>query len=136
VRCLRAELRPHAHLGAPLLEDRQQPVPAHRGEAVPARGEHAAVVVHVDVVPAGELPLHLAEHLGVGVLDPAQRLVGEHDPEAERVAGRVALPEVHLMAGIELFGQRGEVEPARPPAEHGDPHSIAPSGCLRCQHMS
>jgi len=81
------------------------------------------VVVHVDVVPAGEVPLHGREHGGVGVLDAAKRLVGEHHAEAERVAGRVPLPEVHLMAGIELFDQRGEVEPARPPAEDGDAHS-------------
>jgi hypothetical protein len=96
--------------------------------------------VHVDVVPAGELPLHGREHGGVGVLDPAQRLVGEHHPEAERVAGRVPLPEVHLVTGIELFGQRGEIEPARPPAEHGDTHSACsfrvpavPKIC-RCSH--
>ena len=30
---------------------------------------------------------HLLEDDGVGVLDPAERLVAEHDPEPERVVG-------------------------------------------------
>ena len=38
----------------------EQPAAAHRGEPVPAAGDHLAAKVHVDVVPAGELALHRA----------------------------------------------------------------------------
>ena len=81
---------------APLLQDLQQPLAADRREPVPAAGDHLAPVVHVDVVPAGELALHRGVDRRVGVLDAAQRLVGEHDPEAERVVGRVPLPDRDL----------------------------------------
>src|SRR5262249_6901452 len=81
-------------------------------------------------VPASEIPLHLGEHHRVGVLDPAERLVGEHDPESERVVGGIALPQVYLVTGPELLGERGEVQPAGPAAEHRDAHGgPAPSGC-------
>ena len=52
--------------------------------------------MHVDVVPAGELALHLLVDDRVGVLDAAQGLVGEHDAEAEGVVGRVPLPDGDL----------------------------------------
>ena len=62
----------------------------------------------------------------VGVLDAAERLVAEHHPEAERVVGGVALPDGDLVVGAglpgELLAERAEVEPARPAADHRDPH--------------
>src|SRR5690606_36484248 len=54
-------------VGAALLQQLQQPAAAHRGEAVTAGGDDLAAVVHVDVVPAGELGLHPGEDHGVGV---------------------------------------------------------------------
>ena len=101
---------------------REQPVAAHGGEAVPTGGDDGVPVVHVDVVPAGELPLHGAEDGGVGVLDAAQRLVREHHPEAERVVGGVPLPHGDLVPRVQLLGQRGEVQPAGAAAEHRDAH--------------
>jgi len=78
--------------------------------------------VHVNVVPAGELVAHGLEDLEVGVLDAAQGLVGEDHAEAERVVGGVALPDGDVMPGVELFGQRREVQPARAAAQDRDPH--------------
>ena len=54
------------------------------------------------------------------MLDAAERLVGEHDAEAERVVGGVALPDRDLVRRVELLAQRGEVEPARAAADDGD----------------
>jgi hypothetical protein len=89
---LGAEQHLHVERGAPLLQDLQQPAARHRREAVPAAGHHLALEVHVDVVPDRELALHRRVDRGVRVLDAAERLVAEHDAEAERVVGRVALP--------------------------------------------
>ncbi len=49
----------HAQLGAAALQDSQQRLAAHGGEAVAARGGDRAPVVHVDVVPARDVALHL-----------------------------------------------------------------------------
>src|SRR5262249_18793806 len=114
--------------GAALLQDLQQPPPAQRGEAVPAAGDRLALDVDVDVVPAGELALHRAVDLRVGVLDAAQGLVREHDAEAERVVGRVPFPDRDLAAGAELLGERREVQPARPAAHDRDPHPASLPG--------
>ncbi len=120
--CLGAEADLHAELRAARLQDGQQPLAAHGREPVPARGEGAAAEVHVDVVPAGELAAHAREDLDVGVLDAAQRLVGEDHPEAERVIGRVALEHGDLVAGIELLGQGREIQAAGPAACYRDTH--------------
>ena len=94
---LGAEVHGHVERRAPRLQDLQQPTPAHRREAVPTAGDHLALEVHVDVVPDRELALHRRVDRGVRVLDAAERLVAEHDPEAERVVGRVALPHGDLV---------------------------------------
>ena len=81
-----------------------------------------APVVDVDVGPAGE-PLAIGRaRPGVGVLDAAEGLVGEHDAEAERVVGGVALPHGDLVGRVELLGERGEVEAARAAADDRDLH--------------
>ena len=115
-----------AELGAALLEHLEQAAPAHGGEPVAAAGDDLAAVVHVDVVPARELALHLPVDAGVGVLDAAERLVGEDDTEAEGVIGRIALPDCDVGSGQQLARQGGEVQPARAAASNRDPHR-APS---------
>ena len=99
---------------------------------MPAAGDDLAPVVHVDVVPARELPLHLVVDDRVGVLDAAEGLVGEDDAEAERVVGSVALPHGDLVVGPELLGESGEVEPARASTDDCDPHcaSWAPAASI------
>jgi hypothetical protein len=109
-----------AELTAPLPQDPQQPPPAHRGEPVPAGGDDLAPVVDVDVVPAGELGRHGRVHGRVGVLDAAERLIGEHHAEAEGVGGRVALPHGDLVLRAELLHQNAEVQAAWAAADAGD----------------
>ena len=118
-----------AELAAPRLEDLQQPLAAHRREAVPAAGDHLAAEVHVDVVPAGELARHRAVDRRVGVLDAAERLVGEHHAEAEGVVGGVALPHGDLVAGVELLGERREVQSARPAPDNRNSHVSLSRNC-------
>src|SRR5215469_6231779 len=117
----------YAEAGAALLEDLQQPPAADRREAVPATGDHPVAVMHVDVIPAGELAFHGRVDLRLGVLDSAQRLVGEHHAEAERVVGRVPFPDGDLVSGAELLSQRGQVQPAGTAAHDSDSHFVAPS---------
>jgi hypothetical protein len=60
--------------------------------------------MHVDIVPAGEFVPHRFEDLGVGMLDAAQCLVGEHHAEAEGVVGCVAFPHGDLAPRVQLLG--------------------------------
>jgi hypothetical protein len=123
VRRAGAEADVDAQLPAALLQDRQQPLAAHRGEPVAARRRDRAAVVHVDVVPAREFAAHRLVHPRVGVLDAAERLVGEHHAEAERVVRRVALPDRDLVPGPELLREGGEVQARRAAAENRYPHN-------------
>ena len=105
VRGLGAEVDADAELRAAFLQDLQQVLAAHRGEPLAADRGHRAAEVHVDVVPAGEPLGHPGVDHRVGVLDAAQGLVAEHDAEAERVVGRVALPHADLGLGSQRLGR-------------------------------
>ncbi len=72
------------------------------------------------VIPAGELRRHLGGDDRIRVLDPAQRLVTEDHAEPEGVVCGVALPDGHLMGGVELFHERGEVQAAWPSPDNGE----------------
>jgi enamine deaminase RidA (YjgF/YER057c/UK114 family) len=62
----------------------------------------------------------------IGVLDAAEGLVGEHDPEAEGVVGGVALGDGDLVPGVELLGERREVQAAGTAAKDRDTHGAHP----------
>ena len=121
-----------AQLGDPLLEDLQQLLARHRGEALAADGERVRGPCgvgerHVDVGPAGEALLHPLVHHPVGALDAPEGLVGEDHAEAERVVGGVALPDGDVVGGVEALHEGGEVEASGPAARDRDPHAD-PSG--------
>ena len=119
---LGAKGRRDAEVGAPVLQDFQQPAAAHRREAVPAAGDDLVSVMDVDVIPAGELALHRGVDHRIGVLDPAEGLVGEDHSEPESVVWSVALPDRDLVPRVEPFGECGEIEPARAAADDRDAH--------------
>ena len=122
---LGVEVQPHAEPVGTALEDVEQHPPAQRREAVPARGDDLAAVVDVDLRPAREVTGDLRVGGGLGRLDRLQRLVGEHDAEAERVVGRVALVDVHVERRLELLDQDREVEPCGTSADDRDPHACS-----------
>ena len=75
--------------------------------------------------------------LGIGVLEHRQRLVGEHDPEAERVGRPVALEHRDRAVRRDLAHQDREVQAAGSPTDHGDPSSDAHTPrSLRCSYSS
>jgi hypothetical protein len=112
-----------AELLAPLAQDRQQAPPADRRETVAARSLHLALEVDVDVVPDREVLAQALEEGGVGVLDPAERLVGEDNAEAERVVGGVPLPDVDLVLRVEQLDERRQVETRGSTADDCDSQS-------------
>ena len=118
---LRLELELDAELGAPALEDVEEPLARHPGEAVAGRGDHGALVVNVDVVPVGEGLGDLVVGLGIGPGEVIEGRVGEDDAEAEGVVGAVPLDDGDVVAGIGLLHERSEVEPGRTPADADDP---------------
>ena len=82
---------------------------------MPAAGVHLALEVDVDVVPARELALHPAVDRGVGMLDAAERLIGENDAESESVVGCVALPHGDLVPGSSCLASAEKYRPPGPP---------------------
>ncbi len=128
-RGLLSEAEVDAEGAAALVEEFEETVPAEGGEAVAAGGEGAAAVDDVDVLPAHHLPAEGGGDLGVGALDAAEGLVGEHDAETEGVVGGVALPEGDPALGVEAFEQRGGVEAAGAAADDGDPRGSGHRPC-------
>jgi hypothetical protein len=129
-RRLRQHVYAHPEVCRPVAKDVEQPDPAHGGEAVPAGGDHFTAVVDIDVVPAGELGLHRLVDRPIGMLDPAECLVGEHHTETEGVIGRVALPHGDLVGLAvtvcgELLGEGSKVQTAGPSPDHRDPHEAS-----------
>ena len=135
VRGVGAEVDGHAELRGAGLEQLEQALARHGREPMAAARDRPAPEVDVDVVPSSELRLHGSVDRAVGVLDAAERLVREDDPEAERVVGGVPLPDGDLVGRVELLGERREVQAPGPTADDGDPHALPPfpgtplSGC-------
>jgi hypothetical protein len=109
-----------AELLASFTQDREQPLPADRGKAMPSRGEDLAVVVHIDVVPGRKVSVEALIESGVSVLDTAESLVGKDDAEPKCVVSRVSLPDLDLVLRVQQLDQRRQVEPCRPAADDRD----------------
>ena len=121
----------------PLLQNAQQLTSPEGGEPVAAGLRHRTAVVDVDVGPAREPLGDLRVRLGVGVLEHGQRLVGEDDPEAERVGRLAPIVDRDLAVGPDLPHQDREVEPAGAAADYGNPHAAphTPTS-FRCSYSS
>ena len=87
-----------AQLARPPLEDAEQLGAPDGGEAVAVGADHLAAEVHVDGGPVRPRAGDGGEGRLVRVPQAAERLLGEHDAEAERGVGRVALDDDHLVA--------------------------------------
>ena len=117
IRHLAPEAEAYAQVGAPSLEEVEQSLAGHPGEAVAGGGQYLAPIVDVDVVPVGEAPDDGVVGLGIGVGEAVERGVREHHAEAEGVVGAVALEDRHVVAGIGLLHQEGQVQPRRSAAD-------------------
>jgi hypothetical protein len=89
---------------------------------VPRRSQHVAAELDLDVVPAREPARDLRVGLGVRGGEVAQRRVGEHHAEPERVGRTVALEDHHLVLGRAALDQDAEIETGRASADTGDLH--------------
>jgi hypothetical protein len=79
----------------------------------------------VDVVPVIERAGDLACGPGVGGLEVGERLVAEHDPPAERVAGTVALDDADFARRIRPLREERKVQSRRTAADAEDAHPFA-----------
>src|SRR5690606_24825686 len=121
-----------AQLGAAALQDLQQRQASDAGEAVPGRLQQVALVLDVDVVPVREVGRDVAMRRLVGGEQVAERLVGQHDAEAERVVGAVALDDVDARAREGLLQQDRGIQAGGSSADDVDAHEVsilATRGC-------
>ena len=116
----------HAEPGAAPLQHVEQRAARAAAEAVPAAAHRLAVEDEVDLVPVDEDVADRVVALRVVVAEIVQRLVGEHDAEAERVVAPVALVDRDLPARPGLLRQQREIEP--PPRRRRPPRLSWRSG--------
>ena len=114
------EREDHAERFGATAEDRQELHPRDPGEAVAGRADLRLADDDIDVAPVSERAGDLAVRRGIGALELGQRLVGEHDPPAERVVGAVALDHADRPARLRLLQEQGQVEPTGARADDGD----------------
>ena len=115
-----------AHIGAQreraVLQDPEQLASAERRESVSAGPRRLSAEPDVDVGPPGEALGDGGVGLGVGVLEHRERLVGEDDAEAERVARPIALVDDDLRVRRDLAHEDREVQPSGPPTDDRNTH--------------
>jgi hypothetical protein len=121
-----------AELAGPPLEDAEQLGAADGGETVAVGADHLAAEVHVDRGPGRPCVGDRGEGRLVRVAQAAECLLGEHDAEAERGVGRVALEHHHLVARVRLLEQDREVQTGRAGAEDGRPHARTSASRSSC----
>ena len=112
----------YAEPGAAALQHVEQRAPRAAAEAVPAAADRLAVEDEVDLVPVDEDVPDRVVAFPVVVPEIVERLVGEHDAEAERVVAPVAFVNLDVPAGPGFLRQQREIEPGRSAADHRDPH--------------
>jgi len=108
---------------AACLQDVEQALAPDAAKTMAARPDQAPFEVHGDVVPVIERVEDLLRGFGVGGLQVAERLVGEHHAPAERVVRPIALDHRDVMRRILLFHQQREVQAGGPAADTDDSHA-------------
>jgi hypothetical protein len=101
-----------------LVQQPQQGRARAAAEAVAADALHRALEIDLDVVPIGEILGDCAIAVAVIGLEGLERLVREHDPEAEGVVGAVAFVDGDARLRPRLLVEDGEIEPGRAAADH------------------
>src|SRR5262245_40863120 len=75
-----------------------------------------------NIVPIGELAADTLVGFGIVAQEFIERVIREDDTEAEGVVIPVLLDDLDVPGRLRLLGEKGEIEPARPAADHLDPH--------------
>src|SRR5262249_44031080 len=114
---LKAQL--DAKLAAAPMQHVEQGAPLGSAESMSARPHHLTMEEEIDLVPVRELRRNAFVGLAVITHQIVERLVGEHDAEAERIVGLVSLVNRDVMRRIALLHQKREIKPSRPAADHG-----------------
>ena len=99
------EFQLDAERAGALVQQLQQGHARAAAEAVAADAVHRALEMDFDVVPVGEVRRDRAIALEVVFLEGLERLVGEHDAEAEGVVGAVALVDRDAHRGQAFFAR-------------------------------
>ena len=118
-----AEAQHDALLATPLLQDAQQRHARDPGKPVAGATDLHALLMHRDVVPVAELGPDAVKRATVARQELAQRLVGEHHAEAERVVGPVLLDDLDVPIAPAFLGQQGEIQAAGSATDHRDLHA-------------
>ena len=100
---------------ARVLQQHQQGAAGAAAEAVAADAVGGALVADLDVLPVGELAGDRLEARAVVALEGFQGLVAEHDAEAERIVGAVALVDGDVVRRVRhaSSGWRNKGRPGR-----------------------
>ena len=122
------EFHLHAERAGAFLQQPQQRDARAAAEAVAPNAMHGILVMDLDVVPVSEIRRDRPVAFEVVFFEGLQRLVGEHDAEAERVVGPVALVDDEAHRRPRLLRQNREVESGRPPADDVDFHALLRHG--------
>src|SRR5262245_42421610 len=108
--------------GAP-PQDLQQRRARAAAKPVASDAVRGAAEMDLDVVPIGEVADDRAVALAVVGLEGVERLVREHDPEAEGIVGPVALEHGDARPRPRLLHQNREIEAGRAAADHMNLHA-------------
>ena len=109
------------------LQDVEQDLSGDSRENMPTRADGGVPVVDVDRVPAGEALTDLGVGFVIGVAQGAEGLLREdHAPTEGGIRG-IAFDHPHLVLGIRLLGQQGEVQSGRAAADDGVVHALSGS---------
>ena len=119
----------HAERLAARLQDVEETPAADAAETVAAGSDGAALEVDVDVVPVMERLDDAGMGLGVGGGEVAEGLAGEDHAPAEGVVAAVALEHGHLVRGVGLLHEEGQVQARRAAADADNAH--APPGVAK-----
>ncbi|CAM5210218.1 hypothetical protein CDEF62S_01524 [Castellaniella defragrans] len=92
------------------LQDVQQLLAADADESMPPRADTAPLEQQLDVIPVIEGFLDFFGGFTIPLAHVVHGDVGEHHPPAERVVGPVTLHHRHIVAGIELLHEQGQIQ--------------------------
>src|SRR5262249_57798062 len=106
------------------LQQGEQFEPADGGEADAIDLDALSAQIERDVLPALHARRNRIDRRGIVGAQEFQRLIGEHHAKTPGRAGRVLFEQLDRRVRVTRLPEIGEIEPARPSADHGDAQEI------------